>query len=323
MVSRRSMRYALPGILLIVLTAFDRNEFSLLGLVNNAVLTVLMCAMVTLVVKTRTSTRAPRSDSASAALTAVLELGAADAGTDPGWSWQAMTRRQKRTAAGEQLAEVVWDGREFFVDSTPAQPGRADVLAYCIDVTMAEDPDTCLARLGRLAATARSWSPAGREGCWHTVEGRLADEGGFAADVIVRIRVDELKHAGSSRVRVVLTVPSAPSGVLAVLDRRTTKADPLIGLPRTARTIVAALEVADRYETTASAASDMMDNVLLQVAGIAGQDEFADDMLFVHRERLAKAGRSTVSRVAHRVVIALLGVISVFVLIIVIATAFL
>ena len=305
MISRRSLLYLLPGALLLGVAALVNGEFPLSMFPYAAMFLAISGAFVAIMVKIRPSVRLPRGTSTDGPL---LEIGPPDAGSDPGWSWQAMTCRQERTTAGEQLPEVVWEGREFFVDATPAKPGHTDVLAYCVDVTLAADPASCLARLSEIASGARSWSPARREGCPHTVEGCLPAPAGPIADVIIRIRVDELNTSGSSRVRIVLTAAPIPGGAAAAIGRYLAKINPLSALPAAARAVVAALGVTDRYETANENQSDPLESSLLSLVGVRDLDEFSDDMLYVNRQRLAKASASTGSRLLSRLLLALLVV---------------
>jgi hypothetical protein len=312
---RRWLIYPVPGLLVAVwVTAASNSGLTPSSLLWFGVATVASSAMFALVLKTRSSAR-PNTRT----VTEATDLGAADPGADQSWSWQAMTRRLGTGGTGEQLAEVVWDGREFFVDSTHDRPGDTDVLAYCLDVVVTDRPKACLARLAGLVADVRSWSPSSREGCLYTVEGLLASEDDACADVILRARVDLIDSSGSSRVRVVLTAGPVPDDASAQLTRYTTKLDPLIGLPRSARAVVAALGLDDRYARTTEANADVVDSALLGLVGVRALDEFADGMLFVHRERLAASGASVLSRSLRRVVLVLLGLVGLFLLAITVA----
>jgi len=297
---RRWMLYPLPGILVVLIGAVREGGFTMYSLAGSLLFLVTSSALIALVVASRTSTRMAGA--------AVPDLGAADRGAEPGWSWQAMTRRQEHLASGERLAEIVWDGREFFVDSTRGRPEQSDVLAYCIDVVIGDGPEGCLERFEALAASAATWSPAEREGCKHTVEGFLAAEDPAHADVFIRVRVDETDNTGSSRVRVVLSAGPVPSGVAAAVNRHLSRIDPLVSLPRTARTVISALGVEDRYASAVEAGSGIVEGALLGMVGVRDNGEFADDMLFMHRERLAVSGTSAVGRIL-RLVLIVLGVL--------------
>jgi hypothetical protein len=314
---RRWLIYPIPGLLVAVwVTAASNSSITPSSLLWFGVATVASSAMFALVLKTRTSAR-PTTRTATSA----TELGEADPDADAEWSWQAMTRRLSAGGTGEQLAEVVWDGREFFVDSTHDRPGDADVLAYCLDVVVTDPPEVCLEHLAGLVADVRSWSSSPREGCPYTVEGLLAAVNDACADVILRARVDRIDSSGGSRVRVVLTAGPVPGDASAQLTRYATKLDPLISLPRAARAAVTALGLDDRYARTAEANADVVDSALLGLVGVRALDEFADGTLFIHRERLAASGASTLSRVLRRVVLSLLGLVGLFLLAISIVAA--